>query len=158
MAAQAGVALIEVLVALLMVGVGLLGAAGLAWRSSQAGAEAALLGRGVQLSVQAAEGLQALGPVPELTELDYDSAGGAPPPGGPGPAGQLAYALQAHVGAAFPGGRVRVCRDAQAWQGTALVWPCSGAGPLVLKLGWRLRGPRAPVQPQLAVPLAGAQP
>jgi type IV pilus assembly protein PilV len=97
--------------------------------------------------------------------LDYDAGSGAPA------ASALCYAdttcnadelarfdlfeVSGEVAASFPGGRIRVCRDA----GSA-AWTCDAqaGAPLVVKLGWREADDRVTGAPRLVLPLAGALP
>ncbi|WP_229425559.1 type IV pilus modification protein PilV [Massilia sp. Se16.2.3] len=90
--------------------------------------------------------------------FDYDAAGGDPPAapadchgsGGCDPA-QLAlfdlHETARTLRAAFPGGRIVVCRDSRAWNAAlgTLDWECAGGAgaPVVAKLGWRIRGATA---------------
>jgi type IV pilus assembly protein PilV len=104
-------------------------------------------------------------------QLDYDAASGAPAPSAQCyadtacDADELArfdlFEVSAAVAAGFPGGRIRVCRDAGPVGAAGLpAWSCdAGAGaPLVVKLGWRAQGDAATGAPRLMVPLAGAAP
>ena len=51
--------------------------------------------------------------------------------------------LLQHIDADFPGGRVRICRDALPWNAAAerFEWDCASASstvaPLVIKIGWQ---------------------
>lgn len=151
-----GFTLIEVLVAVLVLVIGILGAAGSQVASLRARHGSALLSNGVQLAGALADRMRA-NPVrtgagdaanPYL-QLRYDAAADGPPGAGAGCFGtfecdsaQLAAfdideTRQAlHRG--FPGGRVAVCRDRLADGGS---WACSGGAgaPIVVKLGWLRR-------------------
>ena len=142
-----GFALLEVLVALLVLSVGVLGAAGTQLASLRTHQGSALLSNGMRLASTLADRMRANGAQDAYLQFDYAAAGGAPPGARPCYAGaicsraelaafDLAEAMQAVYGG-FPGGRVRVCRDAAA----SLDWACSGAAgaPLVIKLGWLQR-------------------
>lgn len=159
-----GSSLVEVLVSLLLLALGLLGASILQLTSLRARHESALLSAGAQLAAGMAERMRAnatlmYGPDagnPYLGLSYAASPDGAAPGGAPAcfgaaacSAAQLAqfdiaeWKQQLH--AALPGARVQVCRDAQAWDGAAqgLHWSCSGSkgAPIVIKLGWRGRQP-----------------
>lgn len=155
-----GFTLIEVLVALFVLAVGVLGALATQLAALHTRHQSRLMSNGVQLASTLADGMRAnLGAMraddsdnPYL-QLRYDATSDGAPPS----AGQ-----QCHQGAAcsawqladadlfqvkqslyrdFPGGRVVVCRDSAVWDGThgALGWACGGAAqaPIVIKLGWR---------------------
>ena len=160
-----GSSLVEVLVSLLLLALGLLGASILQLTSLRARHESALLSAGTQLAAGMAERMRAnsalmYGPDagnPYLGVSYAAPADGAAPGGGAMAcfgiaacsAAQLAqfdiaeWKQQLH--AALPGARVQVCRDAQAWDGAAQGWHwnCSGGkgAPVVIKLGWRGRQP-----------------
>ncbi len=154
-----GFSLIEVLVAVF---VGVLGAGATQLAALRTRHESHLMSAAVQLAASLAERMQANAGVMHLPDgdnpyltLHYDAAEGAPSPpaslclaGAACNGAQLAaldlfefkQALHRH----FPGGRVRVCRDAQPWNGAshALGWSCApGAAPVVIKLGWRGKNP-----------------
>ncbi len=155
-----GFTLLEVLVALFVLAVGVLGAAATQLAALRTRHQSSLMSDGVQLASALADSMRAnLAPMragdggnPYL-QLHYDAASdGAPQPAGPQclrgaacGAAQLAeaelYQLKHSLHAGFPGGRVVVCRDSQVWDAGrgALRWACGGAGqaPIVIKLGWR---------------------
>ena len=64
--------------------------------------------------------------------------------------------LRHELHAAFPAGRVAVCRDAVMWDDEAgsLSWDCTGAisDPVVIKLGWRVRSAGGPPMVAIVVP------
>lgn len=176
-----GFTLVEVLVALLLLAVGVLGAAGAQLVAHRTQHHTGLMGSAVQLAGTLAERMRANGgnagadgENPYL-QLQYD----AQAEGAPKPPQQLCYAASACSPAQvaafdayevrralhdnFPGGRVLVCRDAVVWDAgaRALAWPCSGgpAAPLVIKLGWLVRGAKPEASPPaLAVVVARAMP
>lgn len=142
-----GFTLPEVLVALLVLSAGILGAAGTQLASLRTHQGSALLSHGARLASTLADRIRANGAQGAYLELDYAAAGGPPPGARPCYAGagcsgaELAAfdvdeTMQAIYGG-FPGGRVRVCRDAAA----TMDWACSGGAgaPLVIKLGWLQR-------------------
>lgn len=155
---DAGFTLAEVLVALVVVAVGMVGAAGLQAHAARLGRDAAYLSAGTQWAASLAERMRA-NPVamalpddgnPYL-QLDYDAASGPPAPVAPcyGDADctpaqlaalDLSEAAQA-LADRLPGARVRVCRDAApAEPGSGLLrWSCDAqaGAPLAIKLGWR---------------------
>jgi type IV pilus assembly protein PilV len=155
-----GFTLLEVLVAVFVLAVGVLGAAATQLSALRTRHQSSLMSNGVQLASALADGMRAnLAPMragdaanPYL-QLAYDAASDGPPqlPGSLCHAGancgatQLAEAevhqLKQALYAGFPGGRVVVCRDSQVWDAGrgALRWACGGAAqaPIVIKLGWR---------------------
>lgn len=158
----AGFTLLEVLVALFVLAVGVAGAAATQARTMRLRQQAALESEAVQLASSLAARMRA-NPVqmalPDAGNpyigLDYDAAGGEPPRapvqcfGATGcDAAQMALfdwqETARAVRAAFPGGRIVVCRDSRAWDAArgALDWGCAGGAgaPVVAKLGWRSRG------------------
>jgi type IV pilus assembly protein PilV len=153
-----GFTLIEVMVALFVLSVGLVGAAAMQMKARAARHQSALMSDGVQLAHALAEHMRANpvamaaadGDNPYL-QLDYDSSAGAPPPAlsclgaaSCSPAAMAAfdlYDISRALYDGFPGARLRVCRDAAPWDAGAdsYSWECaSGSGaPVVIKLGWR---------------------
>jgi type IV pilus assembly protein PilV len=155
-----GYSLLEVLVAVFVLAVGIVGAAATQLSALRTRHQSSLMSNGVQLASALADSMRAnLGPMraadaanPYL-QLAYDAATDGPPapagaqclPGAACSALQLAeaelYRLKLSLHAGFPGGRVVVCRDDQVWDAGrgALRWACGGAppAPIVIKLGWR---------------------
>lgn len=168
-----GFSLIEVLLAMLLLGIGVLGALRAHVVALQTRHDTALMSGAVHLASSLAERMLANRavegssvPDPYLA-LDYDALGGAPSRPAAmchGPTQcdptQLAafdvYQIAESVHDAFPGGRVKVCRDASvvAADGT-LTWSCDGAAgaPVVIKLGWRAKGDQ-PDNPRFAPAVA----
>lgn len=159
-----GSSLVEVLVSLLLLALGLLGASILQLHSLRARHESALLSAGVQLAAGMAERMRANsvlmnGPDAGNPYLNvaYAAADGAEAGGGApdcfGAAACSAAELaqfdiaewKQRLHAALPGARLHICRDAPAWDAAAqgLHWACSGGkgAPIVIKLGWRARLP-----------------
>ena len=174
---HAGFTLVEVLVALFVVALGIAGAAGLQMLAVRAARDAARLADGTRLAWSLGERMRANGlalsrpdDANPYLQLDYD-AGGAPL------TSVLCYAdtscdpddlarfdlsdVSSAVAGAFPGGRIRVCRDATALDATGLLaWACDGraGAPVVMKIGWRAHGDTATGAPKVMLPLAGAAP
>ena len=174
--ARAGFTLVEVLVALFVVALGIAGAAALQTLAVRAGRDAAHLSDATRLARSLAERMRANPRALALPDnpylhLDYDAGSGAPTV----PA--LCYAdadcdaddvarfdvfeVQDAVAAGFPGGRIRVCRDAAEPDAAGVLpWTCDAAdgAPVVVKLGWRAQGDRETGAPKVMMPLAGAAP
>lgn len=174
---RAGFTLVEVLVALFVVALGIAGAAALQTLAVRSARDAARLSDGTRLARSLAERMRAnpgalAQPDNPYLHLDYDASGGGAPA-----APALCYAdtdcdaddlarfdvfeVAEAVAAGFPGGRIRVCRDAGGPDAAgALPWICDGedGAPVVVKLGWRAQGDSATGAPKLMMPLAGAAP
>lgn len=151
-----GFTLTEVLVAVLVLGLGLIGGTAMQLHAMRTRHESALLSSAVQIATGMADRMRAnAAQVPGIyLGLDYD-AYTEPVPAPPGslcmatacdsPAlAQLdLYELKRQVRATLPAGRARVCRDADMWSGGRLRWECSGeaSAPVVVKIGWRGKNP-----------------
>jgi len=152
MRACAGFTLAEVLVALFVVALGILGAAGLQATALRAGRTAARTADGVHLAAALAERMRANPAAMALADsanpyldFDFDAGADAPPPAaacyGDNACSAAALArfdlmeVAGEVAARFPGGRILVCRDASG----AAAWTCGAepGAPVVIKLGWR---------------------
>jgi type IV pilus assembly protein PilV len=183
-----GFTLLEVLVALFVLAIGVLGAAATQLAALRTRHQSSLMSNGVQLASALADSMRAnVEPMraPDSANpylLHYDAASdGAPSPAGPSchagagcSAAQLADAdlhqLKQSLFAGFPGGRVVVCRDSAVWDAGrgALRWTCGGAAhePIVIKLGWRsndaggadARDDAGEFAPSIALALPGAAP
>ncbi|WP_306397961.1 type IV pilus modification protein PilV [Telluria beijingensis] len=153
-----GFTLIEVLVALFVLAVGVLGAGAAQLAALRTRQQAALGSEAAQLASSLAARMQANAHVAGLPDganpylaLDYDAAVHGPPAGGAtcfgvGACDPLALAafdlhemrLALHRG--FPGGRIAVCRDDAPWSAEhgRYRWGCSGdaGAPLAIKIGW----------------------
>ena len=157
---SSGFTLIEVLVAMFVLALGVVGAASTQVASARLRQQATLESEAVQLAaslgarmrVNAVQMALPDGANPYL-QFDYDAATGAPvaPPlqcfgnADCDPAQLAVYDLfeaARIVYTAFPGGRIAVCRDSGVWNAAtqAFAWACSGAAgaPVVVKLGWRM--------------------
>lgn len=156
-----GFTLVEVLVALFVLAVGIVGATASQMAAQRARRQSALMSEAVQLAGSLSDRMRANPVVMALPEaanpylhLDYDVSG-TPSPATPCLGGiecspaemarfdlyETTLALKAH----FPHGRLVVCRDGAA----TLAWQCQpGAGaPIVVKVGWDAGtgGSRAPL-------------
>ena len=170
-----GFTLIEVLVAILVLAIGVLGAAGAQLAAMQTRQATGLMSSGVQLAGSLADRMRANGgraggdALNPYLRLDYDAQSG--PPAAPGMLcfgqtdcsnEQMAafdlFEISQALHAGFPGGRITVCRDAAvvAPGGNRLGWTCAaGAGaPIVIKLGWRARSADADAEAQFAPAVA----
>jgi type IV pilus assembly protein PilV len=155
-----GFTLIEVLVAVFVLAVGILGAAGTQLAALRTRHQSSLMSNGVQLASGLADRMRAnVGQMRAGDDLNlylqlrYDAALEGPPQaanplcfaGAACSSAELAnfdaYELKQALRTGFPGGRVLVCRDAHMWEAgrNALGWACTAAAnaPIVIKLGWR---------------------
>ena len=158
-----GFTILEVLVAIVVLALGLIGGTEMQLVAMHTRHQSALLSQAVQLAAGLAERMRANAAQMRLADganpylgLNYDSYA-EPDPAPPATlcytagaycdSAQLAqfdlYELKTMVHAALPGGRVVVCRDNGAWQGHSLRWECSGGAgaPLLIKIGWRGKNP-----------------
>jgi len=175
----AGFTLVEVLVALFVVALGVTGAAAVQAVAVRAAGEAARLADGMRLADSLAQRMRANPAAMALPDaanpyLQFDVQAAALPAAPPscygsagcGPAELAAFDLfetAALLAGRFPGGRMRVCRDAQAPDAAGLLsWDCTDTpgAPLAVKLGWRDRqaAPDAPDAPAIFLTLGAGTP
>lgn len=156
-----GYSLIEVLVAVLVLALGVIGTAGMQLTALRTTQQSSFQTAAVQLAVEIADRMRAnesqmklgSGMNPYL-DVDYwATTHGAPPPSGKHcyndhcSGAELAlfdiYEWQKRVYADLPGGRVVICRDAEPWDAAmgAFTWACKSApvdgGSIVIKVGWQ---------------------
>jgi type IV pilus assembly protein PilV len=175
---HAGFTLVEVLVALFVVALGIAGAAGLQTLAVRTARDAAYLAEGSRLAWSVGERMRANVSVvsrPDAAnpylQLDYDAGSGAPVPAASCYADTACdpddlarfdmFDVSTALAASFPGGRIRVCRDAAPLDPMGLpAWDCDGGAgaPVVVKIGWRAQGDAATGAPKVMLPLAGAGP
>ena len=159
-----GFTIVEVLVAILLLALGLIGGTAMQLTALRTRHQSALLSNTLQLASGMAERMRANAGQMQLDDGDnpylnvrYDVAGdGAPtaPPkfcfaaqrcAGAELAALDIYELKQQVKAALPGGRLLICRDSRQWDGArkGLRWSCDGAAgaPVVIKLGWHGKNP-----------------
>ncbi|MFN3792482.1 type IV pilus modification protein PilV [Massilia sp.] len=155
-----GFTLAEVLVALFVLAIGIVGAGATQLTAERTRQQSALMSEAARLADSLAARMQVNPAVASLPDganpylaLSYDAASGPPAAGAGCFAGdctplQLAefdlYEIRQAVHAQFPRGRIAVCRDGAPWDGAAgrLRWSCDGnanAVPVV-KLGWQGTG------------------
>jgi type IV pilus assembly protein PilV len=153
----AGFTLVEVLVAMFVVALGLAGAAAVQAVAVRAADEAAHLSDGLRLADALAQRMRANPVAMALPDganpyLQFDTGAGAAAPAASCYGGDACDAVQmanfdlgetaALLAIRFPGGRLRVCRDAPTPDAAGLLaWDCTGApgAPVAIKLGWRSR-------------------
>lgn len=171
-----GFALIEVLVAALVLAIGMVGVMASQLAAQRARHGTALMSAAVQLASSVAERMRANGGARHhYIGLDYDALRDGPPSAAvaacfvaPCSKSELAgfdlSDIRHVVYQRFPGGRVVVCRDlAVAQPGARVGWPCTGGptAPVAVKIGWIERSahvPQAESRPALAMLLATGAP
>lgn len=152
-----GFTLLEILVAVLLLSVGIVGGVAMQLSALRARHQSALLSQAAYVAAGLAERMRANavqmrladGANPYLT-LDYDALAEPLPPapsslcyGAACDAMQLAlfdlYEAKMQVSMYLPAGRIRVCRDG----GATLRWACGGSAgaPVVIKVGWHDKNP-----------------
>jgi type IV pilus assembly protein PilV len=160
-----GFTLVEVLVALFVLAVGIIGASAIQVAAQRMRHQSVLVAGGVRLAASLAERMRANpvamagadGANPYL-QLRYDAATDSVPAPAVACYGaadcnpaQMAgfdlYETAEALRTGFPEGRIVVCRDAAMWDAAAdaLAWDCEHAAgaPMVVKLGWRGNQPGA---------------
>lgn len=157
-----GFTLIEVLVALFVLAIGVIGAGAAQLTAQRTRQHAALGSEAALLAAALAARMQANPPVAALPDasnpylsFDHDAAAGSPPAGGADcfgastcdPLALAAFDLHEAslaLHARFPGARMAVCRDDAPWDDAVrrYRWECSGAdgAPAVIKIGWHGAG------------------
>lgn len=151
-----GFAMMEVLVAVLVLAVGVLGASAMQLAALRTRYESQLLSNAAQMASAMADRMRAnpgqIGAA--YLALDYDAYSEPVPAAPPRQCWAAAcdsaalaeadiYDLKRQVAAQLPAGRVRICRDAGMWGSGRLRWSCAG-GPgaaVVIKIGWRGKNP-----------------
>ena len=156
MGRAAGFTLLEVLIAMLVLALGLVGGTAMQLHAMRTRHESALLSVAVQIAAGMAEHMRAnAAQVPAVyLGVDYDAHANPVPampasfcrrdPCDPAQMARLdVHELARQVSAALPAGRARICRDAQLYANGRLRWDCTGGAqdPVVVKIGWRGRRP-----------------
>ncbi|NRR31356.1 type IV pilus modification protein PilV [Oxalobacteraceae bacterium] len=157
-----GFSLVEVLIAIVVLALGIVGGAAMQLTALQTRHQSLLLSQAMHMAAGMADSMRANAPA-------MRAAGGAnpylgwrydaladPDPAPPSPlclgAGACAsaelaefdlYELKRQVSEALPAGRAVICRDSNPFQGGHLRWQCQGdaAAPVVIKVGWRAKNP-----------------
>jgi len=156
-----GFSLVEVLVSIVVLAAGVIGAAGMQLAAARAAQQTAFQNFALRLADDMAEAIRASASLPPnanpLLHVDYrssDSEQLAPP-------ARFCYMdncvaeefaqfelhdWKARVRQGLPGGRLQICRDAvSSNSGNAPSWNCAdaqeGNGPVVIRLGWQSKNP-----------------
>jgi len=165
---QIGFTLIEVLISVLVLALGVIGAAGMQLVAMRTGQQSGAQSLAVQLATEMADKMRANGKQMDQADasnpyldIKYDSINDAAPAA---PAAncfnaacsdaQMAafdvYEWEKRVKSVLPGGRVEICRDAKPWDSTkgTLAWCAATASskttdPMVIKVGWNGKGKNA---------------
>lgn len=155
-----GFSLVEVLVSIMVLAVGVIGAAGMQVTALRTAQQSGLQSTGLQLAAELADRMRANDEQMRRADgdnvfvgLDYQATEGAPDAPS---ADCFVRACSAHEQAEFelygwlqrvrdslPGARAVVCRDSTPWDDASgrLTWTCDeeGSGSLVIKIGWATR-------------------
>lgn len=167
----AGFTMVEVLVAVLLLAVGLVGALAMQAHAMRSRQESALLTEALQAAATLADQIRAdAAQSSAYLDFEFDAAGAglsqaqdAPdadcagaPCDGVTPAQRALHEFRRQLVSALPSARALVCRDSSVGQ---LRWDCADGAeaPIVIKIGWRSRNPggaaTAPA-PGIALPVA----
>ena len=168
----AGFTMVEVLVAVLLLAVGLVGALAMQGHAMRTRQESALQTEALQAAATLADHIRANAAQSSAYlgfEFDAVAAGSAPDATTSctaAPCDPAAIAQQdldefrQHLGAVLPHARAVICRDSANAPGAQLQWPCSDAAdaPVVIKIGWRSRRPDGAIPgsttaPEIALPI-----
>lgn len=156
---DAGFSLVEVLVSLLVLSVGIIGAASMQLTAFRNNQQAGFHSIALQLGTDLADQIRGLA-VSKISDasnpflsLDFKSSDSADTPtalcfGTEAGCDDMALAafgiheVQARLKRLLPQGRIKVCRDAMPWDdgSNSFTWDChagSSDAPVVVKLGWR---------------------
>lgn len=150
---QSGFTLIEVLVAVLILSIGVLGAAGMQFAALQSNKESRNQAVGVRYAQELAEKMRAnrllLSTTPDAYNIVWKSSDGAPSVGtdcakttcslGSDIAKWDLYDVITRVRQddGLPAAMLVVCRDDNPYDGSGTPkWACSGNGTLFIKMGW----------------------
>lgn len=159
-----GYSIIEVLVALLVLALGVIGGAAMQLAALRTRHQSVLLSHAVQLASSLADKMRANAGQMQLPDAanpylnqHYDAALDGAPPAPPQQclggalcdSAQLAqfdlYEVKQRLHGVLPGGRLVICRDTNAWDAArhGASWTCSGDAhaPVAIKLGWRGKNP-----------------
>ncbi|RZI43224.1 type IV pilus modification protein PilV [Herbaspirillum sp. HC18] len=158
-----GFSLVETMVAILVLATGVIGAARMQMAAMRTTQQSAYQTVALQLASDVAEVMRSSSTVDSewasrFDDLDYRSSGNGelPPPSklcyfNSCSASEFAdfqiYEWESRIKAAFPSGRIRICRDSKPWidPGKSVTWDCDGASasnaPIVIKLGWQAKNP-----------------
>lgn len=162
---EKGFSLIEVLVSMLVLAFGVIGAAGMQLAALRTSQQAGFQTVALQLASEMADKMRAndlqmkqADEISQFLAVDYKSATDGEP-AFPGiscyssgcNATELAvfdiYEWKKRVRSALPGGRVLICRDSSPWDvgQRQLKWDCDGASgnsaSIVIKIGWQGKNP-----------------
>lgn len=164
----AGFTMVEVLVAVLLLAVGLVGALAMQAHAMRTRQESVLLTEALQSSASLADHIRANSAQSSAyLGFEFDVSTQRSPDAGadclavPCNAAMLAQhdlaEFRQRLQSALPSARALTCRDSSAASADHLQWPCSGEAnaPIVIKIGWRSPGGVAR-DPVVALPVGGA--
>lgn len=162
---KTGFSLVEVLVSMVVLAFGVIGAAGMQLAALRTTQQAAFQTFSLQLAAEIADAISVserqvgnnwkVNPFEGMTYRAADNSELAVPSrlcyettcDGQEFAEFEIYEWKKRIKAALPGGRILICRDAETWSRAvnALSWDCDSSSaanaPLVIKLGWQAKNP-----------------
>lgn len=169
----AGFTMVEVLVAVLLLAVGLVGALAMQAHAMRTRHESLLLTEALQSAAALADRIRAnAAQSSAYLGFEFDAADSPPADGPQAPAASCAEVpcdavllaqreldeFQRHLRAALPAARAAICRDVAVAQDGQFQWPCSGGAgaPIVIKIGWHSRNAGSTVAsaPGVVLPVA----
>lgn len=160
---QTGFSLVEVLIAVFVLALGVIGVAGMQLTAIRTSQQSAFQTTAVELATEMGDEMRANEQQMQMPDgsnpflnVDYQSQSGAP-----ASAHATCYSRAANcsgeelaafdineweqrVKASLPTSRAKICRDGSPWDGDAksLTWDCDpSSGNIVIKIGWRARNP-----------------
>lgn len=163
-----GFSMVEVLVAVLLLAVGLVGALAMQAHAMRTRQESALQTEALQAAADLADHIRA-NAAQSSAYLGFELDGAQRPPattgaciGTPCDAATLARReldeFAQHLLTALPSGRAVICRDSVAHAGGLPQWECthSPEAPIIIKIGWRSREQNPSPTPQLVLTVTPA--
>jgi type IV pilus assembly protein PilV len=165
----AGFTMVEVLVAVLLLAVGLVGALAMQAHAMRTRQESALLTEALQAAATLADRIRAnAAQSSAYLGFEFDTSAHRAPVGGADcsvAACDSVALAQFDLGAfrqqlqsSLPSARALTCRDSSSAPGGRLQWTCSGeaSAPIVIKIGWRSGSAVAggAIEPLVALPVA----
>ena len=160
---QIGFSLIEVLIAVFVLALGVIGVAGMQLTAMRTSQQSAFQTTAVELAAEMADKMRANDQQMKLPDganpflnVDYQSLSGVPTS-----AHATCYSRSANCSAeelaefdisewekrlkaSLPASRAKICRDGRPWDSGAksLTWACdASSGSIVIKIGWQARNP-----------------
>jgi type IV pilus assembly protein PilV len=148
--------MMEVLIAVVVLALGVIGAAGLQLTALRSAQQATMQAQAIQLATEMADKMRADVSQMRLAasnnpflNVDFKNSTTLSAPA------TLCYAAncteaqlaafeifewESRIRDLLPDGRAKICRDNTPYPNRSLDWSCDGAGPVVIKIGWQGKG------------------